>query len=266
MASITVTKTYQDGDLLLESDLDAIKTSVETFLNVTGVGDDNIQDSGINAATKLVDASVTQAKLATNAVSTAKIVDGAVTLAKLAAEVTAKIVPTGAVVSYPANTAPTGWLLCDGSAVSRTTYATLYAAIGDAHGNGDGSTTFNLPDYRGRFLRGRDGGSGRDPNAGTRTAMNTGGNTGDAVGSVQADEYKAHNHSVTDPGHSHTARAAAAGAGNTVFNSGTIITNGATPTSYSGPVNSATTGVTIQNSGGDETRPLNAYTNFIIKI
>lgn len=49
---------------------------------------------------------------------------------------------------------PTGWLLCDGTAVSRTTYASLYALVGDAFGAGNGTTTFNLPNFNGRFPRG----------------------------------------------------------------------------------------------------------------
>lgn len=54
--------------------------------------------------------------------------------------------PLGAIVNYGGDIAPTGWLICDGSAVSRTTYADLYAVIGTKYGPGDGSTTFNLPD------------------------------------------------------------------------------------------------------------------------
>lgn len=57
----------------------------------------------------------------------------------------------GAIVSYAGNTAPVGWLMCDGSAVSRTTYSKLFNAIGTTYGTGDGSTTFNIPDLRGRF-------------------------------------------------------------------------------------------------------------------
>ena len=55
--------------------------------------------------------------------------------------------PTGAIIAYGGSSAPTGWLLCNGQAVDRTTYASLYAVTGDTHGAGDGSTTFNLPDY-----------------------------------------------------------------------------------------------------------------------
>jgi microcystin-dependent protein len=65
------------------------------------------------------------------------------------------LLPAGMVVQYGAAAAPTGWLICDGSAVSRTTYATLFAAIGTTYGAGNGSTTFNIPDGRDRSLRGK---------------------------------------------------------------------------------------------------------------
>lgn len=66
-----------------------------------------------------------------------------------------EIIPPAAVLPYAGASAPDGWLLCDGRAINRTTYAALFAAIGITHGSGDGSTTFNLPDYRWTFLRGR---------------------------------------------------------------------------------------------------------------
>ena len=62
--------------------------------------------------------------------------------------------PIGAIQAYGGAEAPRGWLLCDGSAVSRTVYSELFAKIGTAFGEGDGSTTFNIPDLRGEFLRG----------------------------------------------------------------------------------------------------------------
>jgi hypothetical protein len=91
-------------------------------------------------------------------------------------------VPPGSILPFAGATAPGGFLLCDGSAVSRTTYAKLFAATGTAWGRGDSYNTFNVPDLRGYFLRGRDSGTGRDPDRGGRTA-NNGGNPGDAVGS-----------------------------------------------------------------------------------
>ncbi len=78
----------------------------------------------------------------------------------------------GALMYYAASSAPSGWLKANGAAVSRTTYATLFAAIGTTFGAGDGSTTFNLPDLRGEFIRGYDDGRGID--------------SGRAIGSSQA--------------------------------------------------------------------------------
>lgn len=66
--------------------------------------------------------------------------------------------PAGAIVAWPTSSAPSGWLLCDGAAVDRTTYAALFAVIGATYGAGDGSTTFNLPDLRGRVIVGLDAG------------------------------------------------------------------------------------------------------------
>jgi phage-related tail fiber protein len=70
--------------------------------------------------------------------------------------------PVGGVIGFAMTTVPTGWLECNGAAVSRTTYYSLYAAISTSWGVGDGSTTFKVPDYRGKFLRGFDNGAGVD--------------------------------------------------------------------------------------------------------
>ena len=69
-------------------------------------------------------------------------------------------VPTGIVQYYTGSTAPSGWLLCNGTAVNRTTYANLFTIIGTGYGIGDGSTTFNVPDFRGRIPIGVGTGSG----------------------------------------------------------------------------------------------------------
>ena len=100
----------------------------------------------------------------------------------------------GAVIPF-ALTVPTGWLVCDGQAVSRTTYATLFAYLSTTYGIGDGSTTFNLPDLRGTFVRGFNDGFTNDPDAAARTDRGDG-TTGDVVGSKQADELKSHSHTV----------------------------------------------------------------------
>jgi Microcystin-dependent protein len=70
-------------------------------------------------------------------------------------------VPPGAIMDFAGAAAPGGWLLCDGSLISRTINAALFAAIGTVYGAGDGSTTFALPDCRGRVTAGPDGGTGR---------------------------------------------------------------------------------------------------------
>lgn len=83
---------------------------------------------------------------------------------------------TAVIKAYAGSTAPTGWLLCDGSAVSRTTYADLFAVVSTTYGNGDGSTTFNVPDLRGRTIFGLDNMGGSD--AGNLDWANTLGTTG----------------------------------------------------------------------------------------
>ena len=89
--------------------------------------------------------------------------------------------PSGAVLAFACDSAPNGWLKCNGAAVSRTTYAALFTAIGTTFGAGNGSTTFNLPDLRGEFVRGwADDGST---------------DSGRSFGSAQADELEAHTHS-----------------------------------------------------------------------
>jgi len=97
---------------------------------------------------------VTPAKLNAAAAPTVVVADGEVTVAKLAAAVQQLLVPAGAVQAFAMNSAPTGWLAADGTAVSRTDYAALFTAIGTTYGAGDGSTTFALPDLRGIFVRG----------------------------------------------------------------------------------------------------------------
>lgn len=84
-----------------------------------------------------------------------RVKDGGITAAKLATGL--GIVPAGALIYWGADAAPSGWLLGQGQEVSRTTYADLYTAYGTKFGSGDGSTTFNLPDCRGIFIRGHVG-------------------------------------------------------------------------------------------------------------
>lgn len=104
----------------------------------------------------------------------------------------------GEVKIWPAGTVPTGYLECNGAAVSRATYSELFAVIGTMYGAGDGTTTFNLPDYRGEFLRGFANGSTNDPDAASRTNRGDG-TIGDNVGTKQTAQYASHTHSVDPP-------------------------------------------------------------------
>lgn len=106
-------------------------------------------------------------------------------------EAAAAVAPSGTLVMWGGSSSslPSGWLLCDGAAVSRTTYAELFSAIGTTFGNGDGSTTFNVPDFRRQFLRGAEDDKERG---------STGGAEAQAV-------------SVNDPAHDHAAGGLATG-------------------------------------------------------
>jgi microcystin-dependent protein len=154
--------------------------------------------------------------------------------------------PAGTMIQFAGTSAPSGYLWCDGSAVLRTVYARLFTAIGTTWGVGDGSSTFNLPDSQGAFFRGS--GSGLNPS--TRT-----------VGSYEADDVKPHSHTITDPGHYHVITADSAvglsGGGRNIAES---IFNNSTMNS-----NSATTGITINNSTGTESRPKNYAVLWCIK-
>ena len=191
--------------------------------------------------------------------------------------------PPGSIMAYAGTTAPPGWLLCNTTVpVSRTTYAALFAVIGTSFGSGNGSTTFNLPDLRGEFLRGVDGGAGRDPDAASRNPMNPGGNTGNAVGTVQSDAFKSHNHqnsAFASATHQHWLPSGANG-GNGIYGSidrfGTdrVVTthrNFVTKTSdltantVESLSDSPTATAAVASEGGNETRPVNAYVNYIIK-
>lgn len=106
-------------------------------------------------------------------------VDGSVTMAKLATALQGMLAPTSAVLPFAGTSEPTGWLFCFGQAVSRTTYATLFGAIGTTYGVGDNATTFNLPDLRGRVVAGQDDMGGTSAN---RLTGATGGVDGDVLG------------------------------------------------------------------------------------
>jgi len=142
--------------------------------------------------------------------------------------------PSGSITMFAATSAPSGWLECDGSNVSRSIYSDLFNAIGTTFGVGDGSTTFGLPDLRGEFVRGWDNGRGVD--------------SGRGFGTSQSDEFKAHNHSGSQ---------ALRGNGEDEKNSVPSASDDLNP--------GRTWNFTVSTEGGSETRPRNIALMYIIK-
>lgn len=182
----------------------------------------------------------------------------AATKGQMDTAVAAAAIAPGVTVPYAGSSAPSGWLLCNGQAVSRTTYSALFAIIATTYGTGDGSTTFNVPDLRGEFLRGLDGGRGVD--------------TGRTLGSAQSADIAAHSHTasaaVTDPGHIHNIAKwgvnFSAGGGTIEPFAADIGGAGSDAVTRSGTTG-ISVAVTVNNSTGTETRPRNIALNFIIK-
>lgn len=142
-------------------------------------------------------------------------------------------IPTGTVIYMAANTTPSGFLRANGAGVSRSTYSALFSAIGTTYGAGDGSTTFNLPDLRGEFIRGFDDGRGADPGRGFGTFQNM--------------DIQSHNHIVYST----------AGPSNTG--------NGSIPSSGAWAFYKYNN-LTTTSSGGAETRPRNVALLACIKF
>lgn len=137
--------------------------------------------------------------------------------------------PTGTIVAYGGTAVPSGWLLCDGMAVSRAEYPSLFAAIGTTWGTPN-PTTFAVPDLRGRFLRGVDSGAGRDP--------------GRVLGTTQNDQIRAHRHHIT----------------------GDLVNSVGTGSQFAANRGiSDFVGRDTELFGGSETRPMNSAVTYIIK-
>ena len=157
------------------------------------------------------------------------------TKTEVLASIQESLVPAGAIMPFAMNSAPSGWLAANGDAVSRSTYAALFSAIGTTHGSGDGSTTFNLPDLRGIFVRG----------SGSQTISGTTYNK--SFANKETDAVISHMHDVSD----------------TNF-SATNLTGGVTPVNVvAGGVTRTTTNQSP--AGATETRPANIALLYCIK-
>lgn len=157
--------------------------------------------------------------------------------------------PIGTIKIWPGDTPPDFHVLTNGQALSRTTYAKLFSVIGVIYGNGDGVNTFNVPDYRGRFLRSTDQGRNLDPEAATRSARPDG-TVGDFAGTTQGQAVIDHRHIIFT--HQDTT-----GGGYGVTGNNTPATNF---------INTASGPIVGTGAGGIETRPKNISVNFIIKV
>lgn len=151
-------------------------------------------------------------------------------------EILKRTFPTGAIAVFAMETPPAGWLKCNGQEVSRTSYSSLYDVIGTTYGIGNGTTTFNVPDLRGEFVRGFDDGRGVD--------------TGRTFGSLQSDEIKSHTHSNVSVNGSNADNG---DAGNYVVTA---------PTQFNSLTN---VGGSVGATGGIETRPRNMALMYCIK-
>jgi microcystin-dependent protein len=185
-------------------------------------------------------------QFANSVVTTSAIADGQITKAKIATD---QQTPSGAILAFGGTSAPTGWLFCDGTAVSRSTYADLFSAIGTRYGTGDGATTFNLPNLVDRIPRGATSTGAAVVTAGSDTASlevaNLPGHTHPS-GTLTMSPHDGHTHSVsgsannTDINHSHYM----------VHNHGAVVANGKTVSNI-GPA-----GLVITLTGASDTHQL----------
>ena len=237
---------YKEVLYLNQADADANNTGSAVFVvDNLNTNSAQVDDASITLE-KLYDITTTKIIIGTSTGNAEVALSGDATMDQdgVITIISNAITPPGVCHLYAGITPPAGYLLMDGSAISRTTYAALFAAIGTLWGEGDGSTTFNIPAAQGYFPRFADNGAAIDPDAASRTASGTGGATGDSVGTLQAGAVESHEHgyngSMTRIG----------GVVAATFASGN---DGKTPTTET------------DSFGGNETRPKNLYFQGIIK-
>jgi microcystin-dependent protein len=256
MGVVNTTYTFSGTDTITSSKLNNIIDDT-TFTSDAIQGDTLQVVSPGKLAVKAL--GITSNELATDSVTNSKILNGSVTSDKLNAAVI--FVPSGGIMAFAMNSAPSGWLAANGSAVSRTLYAALFAAIGTTYGAGDGSTTFALPDLRGYFVRG--------------SGTNSDGTASGTFGAKQTASLLNHTHSGTtsgdSPNHTHGYTRY-----NTLLNNVFVGSSGSdgiwqnTTTVQTGTVSASHThSFTTGNpsaGGGSETRPANIAMLYCIKI
>ena len=202
MAVLQTGQTFTSGDQVTADKLMDIANDARFITTANETADGSTIEVDANGGyLKVKQTGITSNELAANSVITAKIQDGAVTAAKLDSAAVSVLMPTSTILPYAGSAAPTGYFLCDGSAKSRTTYAGLFAIIGTTYGVGDGSTTFNIPDLRGRVIAGQDDMGGSSANRLTTAKSGINGDNLGAFGGLE-------DHTLTEsqiPSHQHEA-------------------------------------------------------------
>ena len=197
MAVLSTGQTFASGDQVTATKLNDIGNQAVFSDPVDGTtliaNNSTYGVSGGNGKLKVKDAGITSTQLATDAVITIKIQDGAVTSDKLDAGAVSVLMPTGSILPYAGSSAPTGYFLCDGSAKARQVNAVdteLFIVLGLTYGAGDGTTTYNIPDLRGRVIAGHGG-----------TLLS---GSADAIGDYNAHSTKTHTLSTAEMQHTNT--------------------------------------------------------------
>ena len=248
MASVSSFNTFLDGSTAVAAEVNDNFTKVKTFVESALVQ----VDGSVKAGT---------AAIADSAVTTAKINNGAITAEKISSALVPSLVPTGSVISYIGNTAPTGWLLCDGSTVAdmATLYPELYAILGSNV----------LPDLKLRVPLG----------AGTGVGVRTAGGSATiaeanlpahkhAVALTSAGQSASHSHAITinDAGHDHdisiTTASSTSHLHNNIYDFVSAGTNGGLTATDTNAVISGTTGITASagSQSADHTHAVNGDT------
>lgn len=193
--NFSVVKTWSTGETLTAGDLNAEFQNVITNFTPAGVDDCSANATAMRATKDPYSGSTEQLPTTLE--------EEIQELRYMIQQITGKtywyqdadssLCPTGSMVLWTTDTAPTGWILCYGQAINRTTYAALFAIIGTTYGVGDNSTTFNVPDMRGRFPLGQDDMGGSAANRVTDSDADT-------LGGADGDELKdlSHTHTYTD--------------------------------------------------------------------
>lgn len=223
-----ITQTAGDGRYLQLDAASGSPTSAVSYLRLTG-------------GTLTGDLTLNGVPSTANMASTKGYVDDEIAAIPAATDLT----PAGTIIYTARATAPTGYIKANGAAISRTTFETLFTAIGTIYGAGDGSTTFNVPDLRGEFLRGFDDSRGVD--------------SGRALGTAQSGQNLSHSHvgAITSTGtHPHSYEKTTGGTDHDGHGSGIDLRSGTTTANVSGDGGHGHT-VSISADGGTEARPRN---------